>query len=158
MIWVYLIIRFCQFFTFVIERLKVVFKNWFCLTHSFPMHPFSTPWKHQKNRKVFWCFLGVEKGFIWNERVNKYIRFCQVLLRLYYISYFSKLCLKLCLIDAKTNSIRNKARKIFTVLSTMSFKVIPYKSIGRRTKIIFFVLMNFKFVQRMIPNALIEKY
>ena len=31
------------------------------LTHSFPMHPFSTPWKHQK---------GVEKGYIGNEWVK----------------------------------------------------------------------------------------
>ena len=30
------------------------------VTHSFPIHPFSTPWKHQF--KVFWCFQGVEKG------------------------------------------------------------------------------------------------
>ena len=26
------------------------------LTHSFPMHPFSTPLKTSENRKVFWCF------------------------------------------------------------------------------------------------------
>ena len=31
------------------------------LTHSFPMHPFSTSWKHQ----------GVEKGCIGNEWVNR---------------------------------------------------------------------------------------
>ena len=145
-------------FYFCDWKIKSSFQKLVLLNSFIPSAPFSTPWKHQKNRKVFWCFLGAEKGFIWNEWVNKYMLFCQVLLRLHYISYFSKLCLKLCVIDAKTNSIRKKARKIFTVLSTMPFKVIPYKSIGRRTKIIFFVLMNFKSVQRMIPNALTEKY
>ena len=43
------------------------------LTHSFPMHPFPTAWKHLKtseNRKVFWCFQGVEKGCIGNEWVK----------------------------------------------------------------------------------------
>ena len=38
------------------------------LTHSFPMHPFSTPWKHLT---VFWCFQGVGKGCIGNEWVKK---------------------------------------------------------------------------------------
>ena len=39
------------------------------LTHSFPMQPFSTPWKNQisDNCKVFWCFKGVEKGCKRNE-------------------------------------------------------------------------------------------
>ena len=32
------------------------------LTHSFPMHPFSTLMKTSENRKVFRCFQGVEKG------------------------------------------------------------------------------------------------
>ena len=36
------------------------------LTHSFPVHFFSTPWKHQK----IWCFQGVEKGCIENEWVK----------------------------------------------------------------------------------------
>ena len=40
------------------------------LTHSLPMHPFSTPWKHQKNLTVFWCFHGVEKWCIGNEWVK----------------------------------------------------------------------------------------
>ena len=31
---------------------------------------FSTPWKHQKTSKVFWCFQGVEKGCIGNEWVK----------------------------------------------------------------------------------------
>ena len=38
------------------------------LTHSFPMHPFSTPWKHQKTLR---CFQEVEKGCIGNEWVKK---------------------------------------------------------------------------------------
>ena len=54
---------------------KTIFKNilpmskseHIFLTHSFPMHPFSTSWKH---RKVFWCFQGVEKGCIGNEWVK----------------------------------------------------------------------------------------
>ena len=42
------------------------------LTHSLPMHPFSTPLslKTSQNRKVFWCFPGVEKKCIGNEWVN----------------------------------------------------------------------------------------
>ena len=43
------------------------------LTHSFPMHPFSTPWKHQKTVKVFWPFQGTEKGCTGNEWVNSII-------------------------------------------------------------------------------------
>ena len=31
------------------------------LTHSFPMHPFSTPWKHQKTAR-FSVFSGERKG------------------------------------------------------------------------------------------------
>ena len=38
------------------------------LTHLFPMHPFSTPWKHQKTLQF--CFQGVEKGFFGNKWVN----------------------------------------------------------------------------------------
>ena len=37
------------------------------LTHSFPMHPFSTSWKHQKTLR---CFQEVEKGCIGNEWVK----------------------------------------------------------------------------------------
>ena len=37
------------------------------LTHSFPVHPLSTPWKYQK---VFWCFQGIDKMCIGNEWVN----------------------------------------------------------------------------------------
>ena len=40
------------------------------ITHSFPMHPFSTPWKHQKTLR-FYCFQGVEKGCIGNEWVKQ---------------------------------------------------------------------------------------
>ena len=36
------------------------------LTHLFPMHPFSIPWKHQKTV----VFRGVEKGSIRNEWVE----------------------------------------------------------------------------------------
>ena len=36
-------------------------------THSFPMHSFSTPWKHQKTLR---CFQGVEKGCIGNKCVE----------------------------------------------------------------------------------------
>ena len=45
------------------------------------MHPFFTPWKHQKvfnrklnNRKVFWCFQGVQKGCIDNKSVNEKLK------------------------------------------------------------------------------------
>ena len=32
------------------------------LTHSFPMHPFSTPWKNQKTLRFFDVFRGRRKG------------------------------------------------------------------------------------------------
>ena len=34
------------------------------------MHPFSTPWKHQKSLRFFGCFKEVEKGCIGNEWVK----------------------------------------------------------------------------------------
>ena len=34
------------------------------------MHPFSTPWKHQKTLRFFDVFQGVEKGCIGNEWVK----------------------------------------------------------------------------------------
>ena len=38
------------------------------LTHSFPLHPFSTPWKHRKTLRFSDVFReGVEKGCIGNE-------------------------------------------------------------------------------------------
>ena len=39
----------------------------YSLTHSFPMHPFSTPWKHQKTVR---SFQGVEKGYTGYKWVN----------------------------------------------------------------------------------------
>ena len=39
------------------------------LTHLFPMHPFSTPWKHQKTDRI--CFQGVEKGCIGDKWVKE---------------------------------------------------------------------------------------
>ena len=43
------------------------------LTQLFPMHPFSTRWKHQKTLQVFWCFQSVEKGCIGNNWVKSII-------------------------------------------------------------------------------------
>ena len=55
-------------------RVKCILK---VLTHSLPMHPFSTPWKHQKTlwfSDVFFLWgVGVEKGCIGNEWVNSKI-------------------------------------------------------------------------------------
>ena len=34
------------------------------------MHPFSTPPKTSKNRKVFWCFQEVEKGALETNGLN----------------------------------------------------------------------------------------
>ena len=39
------------------------------LTHLFPVYPFSTPWEH--NRKVFWCFQGLQKACIRNKWINR---------------------------------------------------------------------------------------
>ena len=40
------------------------------LTHLSPIHPFSTPLETSENRKVFWCFQGVEKGCTGSKWVN----------------------------------------------------------------------------------------
>ena len=40
------------------------------LTRSFPVHPFSTPWKYQKTLMVFLFFQGVEKGRIGNKWIK----------------------------------------------------------------------------------------
>ena len=42
------------------------------VTHSFPMHPIPYPLKTSENRKVFWCFQGLQKGYTGYERINKY--------------------------------------------------------------------------------------
>ena len=39
------------------------------LSHLLPVHSFSAPWKHQK--KFFWCFQGMKKGWIGNKWANK---------------------------------------------------------------------------------------
>ena len=43
----------------------------FPLTHSLPMHPFSTHWKHQKNLRFSNVFMGLETGCIGNEWVKQ---------------------------------------------------------------------------------------
>ena len=45
--------------------------NKFPLTHSLPMHPFSTHWKHQKNLRFSNVFMGLETGCIGNEWVKQ---------------------------------------------------------------------------------------
>ena len=44
------------------------------LIHSFPVHLFSTPppLNTSENRKIFWCFQGVEEGCIGKEWVNPF--------------------------------------------------------------------------------------
>ena len=77
------------------------------LTYLFPMHSFSTPWKHQKTVKVFWCFLGVEKGYIgskWDKTTKGY-------------SY----CLSLFLVVSNTGRERVIKRSIFHAMHPMKF-------------------------------------
>ena len=47
-------------------------RNEFCniLTHSFPMHPFSTPWKHQKTIRFSDVFWGLRKGTLGTNRLK----------------------------------------------------------------------------------------
>ena len=40
-------------FTIVVENKVLVTTDISILTYSFPMHPFTTPWKHQKTSDVF---------------------------------------------------------------------------------------------------------
>ena len=35
-----------------------------------PNAPFLYPLKTSENRNVFWCFQGVKKGYICNEKIN----------------------------------------------------------------------------------------
>ena len=49
----------------LVSLLQLKMSN-FRLTHSFPMHPFSTP----ERRMTFWCFQEVEKGCIDNKWIN----------------------------------------------------------------------------------------
>ena len=41
------------------------------LTHLFPMHPFSTAWKHQKTLQFSHVFRGKRKGYIGNKWVKQ---------------------------------------------------------------------------------------
>ena len=43
---------------------------WFSFNPLVPNVPFLYPLKAPENRKVFWCFQGVEKGHIGNKWVN----------------------------------------------------------------------------------------
>ena len=38
-----------------------------CLTHSFPMHPFSTPWKHQKTLRFSDVFREGRERVHWEQ-------------------------------------------------------------------------------------------
>ena len=42
----------------------------YTLTHLFPMHPFSKPWKHQKTLRFSDVFRGAEKGCIGKKWVK----------------------------------------------------------------------------------------
>ena len=42
-----------------------------CVNPFVPNAPFLYPLKTSENRKVFWCFQGVDKGCIGNKRVNE---------------------------------------------------------------------------------------
>ena len=41
------------------------------LTHLFPMHPCSTPWKHQKFLRFFDVFRGQRKGDLGTNRLRE---------------------------------------------------------------------------------------
>ena len=44
------------------------------LTHSFPMHRFTSPWKHQKTSRFYFQGGGIEKGCIGIEWVKEMIK------------------------------------------------------------------------------------
>ena len=48
----------------------MLFYETFLLNPFVPNAPFVYPLKTSENSKVFWCFQGVEKGYIGNEWVN----------------------------------------------------------------------------------------
>ena len=49
------------------------------LTHSFPKHLFSTPWKHQKTYRFFYAFSGQRKGAL---ETNGLIKFSNLVFRI----------------------------------------------------------------------------
>ena len=54
-----------------LKRLNIELPNTVHLTNILPNAPFLYHLKTSENRKVFWCFQGVEKGCIGNEWVNR---------------------------------------------------------------------------------------
>ena len=62
-------------FTFCVSRLLIILfytaqKMNFCSNPFVPNAPFLYPLKASENRKVFWCFQGVQKGFIGKHGVR----------------------------------------------------------------------------------------
>ena len=58
-----------ELLTFFIKFLIII---WWCfnkiqLTNLFQMHPFSSPWKHQKTLRISFVYGGLEKGHIGNK-------------------------------------------------------------------------------------------
>ena len=69
-----------SYLSWYLQQIDFLREQWNILTYSFPMHPFS--------RKVFWCFLGVEKGCFRNDWVKMSNCYC-IFYRLY-ISFYVK--------------------------------------------------------------------
>ena len=75
------IIRFLEinygfdFFPSIFDVINMIFKILItvifllCLTYSFLMHPFSSPWRHHKT--LWFSFSGVEKGCTGNEWIQE---------------------------------------------------------------------------------------
>ena len=62
------VVRLCS------KTVSYVLKLWNYLTHLLSMHPFSTPWKHQKTVRFSAVFSVVEKGCIGNKWVNVHLK------------------------------------------------------------------------------------
>ena len=87
------------------------------LTHSFPVHPFSTPLKHQKTLRFSGIFRGVEKGFIGNEWVNIWLSFRSTMFcyqRLSFHLNFEEILFVFFSIDSRKSYVYVSLLKIFS--------------------------------------------
>ena len=61
------------------------------LIHSSPMHPFSTPWKHQKTLWYFYIFRGWKKGPLGTNGLNLLLG-TSLLLHLMTVHFVNRFC------------------------------------------------------------------
>ena len=85
---IYFILRYTQDFN---EYIEIHFES-VCieniLTHSFPIHPFSTPWKHQETVRFSYVVRGKRKGALGTNGLSA------PKLDKHFIRFISKFCIQ----------------------------------------------------------------